>query len=76
MTFCMGLSAFESRGFVDRRRDRYVLSPEYVVAMVEDLANQLNSRCPERCEQHTDVGDVELEVLTERYDRPVATIES
>lgn len=76
MTFCMDLSAFESRGFIDRRTDRYVLGPEYFVAMVEDLANQLNSRCPERCGQHTHVGDVELEVLTERYDRPVATIES
>ena len=41
-----------------------MLDREDDVAMVEDLAKQLNWRCPEDCGRNSDLGHVELEILS------------
>lgn len=70
----------ESRRIVDRRTGRYTLEPEFGVAMVEDLAKQWKSRCPQGCGRHGNFGHVELEISTDNYDhlydRSVAMSES
>ena len=78
--FRHGFSTAESRRIVDRRTGRYLLDPEYGVAMVEDLATQWKCRCPQGCGRHSNFGHVELKISTDNYyhlhDRSVAMTES